>query len=47
MFPTLHPDIRIQKLSIGNEGAPLLVIDNLVAQPEELVQLAARKHYSP
>ena len=47
MFPALHPDIRIQKLTIGNEKAPLLVIDNLVAQPEELVDLAARKHYAP
>src|SRR5690349_16456373 len=47
MFPTLHPDIQIQRLSIGKEGAPLLVIDNLVAHPEELVSLAARKHYAP
>jgi len=47
MFPTLHPDIKIQKLSIGKEGAPLLVIDNLVAQPDELVHTAARKHYGP
>jgi len=42
-----HPDMRIQKLSIGREQAPLLVIDNLVAQPDELVHLAARKHFSP
>ena len=26
-----HPDLRIQELTIGNEGAPLLVIDNVVA----------------
>jgi hypothetical protein len=44
MFPTLHPEIRIQQLAIGKERAPLLVIDNLVAQPEELVHLAARNH---
>lgn len=47
MFPTLHPDIKIQKIHFGNEGAPLLVIDNLVADPEELVNIAARKHYGP
>ena len=47
MFPTLHPDIRIQKLAIGKEQAPLLVIDNLVADPDQLVNVAARKHYAP
>jgi hypothetical protein len=40
----LHPDIRIQKLAIGAEQAPLLVIDNFVAAPEELVATAATKH---
>jgi Family of unknown function (DUF6445) len=44
---TLHPQIQIQRLSIGREQAPLLVIDNFVAQPDELVQLAAQKHYGP
>jgi len=47
MFPTLHPNIKIEKLSIGRERAPLLVIDNLVANPDDLVQVAARKHYGP
>jgi hypothetical protein len=40
----LHPDIRIQKLTIGAERAPLLVIDNLVADAEPLVSAAAAKH---
>jgi hypothetical protein len=39
----LHPDIAIQKLTIGREQAPLLVIDNLVANPDELIDLAASK----
>jgi len=47
MHVAFHPEIRIQKLSIGKEQAPLLVIDNLVANPDELVQVAARKHYAP
>jgi len=32
-----HPSMRIQKLTIGRENAPLVVIDDLVADPEELV----------
>ena len=39
----LHPDFRIQKLSIGREQAPLVVIDNLVANADQLVDLAATK----
>jgi hypothetical protein len=38
-----HPDIAVQKLAIGREQAPLLVIDNVVANPGELVELAASK----
>jgi hypothetical protein len=41
-----HPSMRIQKLTIGRESAPLLVIDDVVADPEELVQDAAAKHYT-
>jgi hypothetical protein len=43
---TPHPSMRIQKLTIGREHAPLLVIDNLVADPEELVSDAASKRYT-
>jgi len=39
----LHPDFRIQKLRIGREQAPLIVIDNLVANADQLVDLAATR----
>jgi hypothetical protein len=41
-----HPSIQIQKLTIGHENAPLLVIDNLVADPDELVRDAVSKRYA-
>jgi hypothetical protein len=41
MILDLHPDLRIEKLTLGREGAPLLVIDNFVAEPERLVKKAA------
>ena len=41
-----HPSMRIQKLTIGRENAPRLVIDNLVADPEELVSDAVSKRYT-
>jgi len=40
-----HPDFRVQKLSIGRELAPLAVIDNLVVDPDELVNQAASKQF--
>jgi hypothetical protein len=40
-----HPDFRVQRLSIGRELAPLLVVDNVVADPEGLVELAASKMF--
>jgi hypothetical protein len=40
-----HVDLRVQKLTIGREAAPLLVIDNFVADPEVLVELAAGKFF--
>ena len=42
----LHPDITIQALTIGVEQAPLLVIDNLAADPDDLVRVAARQKFS-
>ncbi len=45
MNPTSHPDFRLQKLVIGREQAPLVVIDNLLANPDELVDLAATKSF--
>jgi hypothetical protein len=41
-----HPDLRIQHLTIGREGAPLLVIDNVVANAESLVEMAATKMFA-
>jgi hypothetical protein len=40
-----HPDLRIQKLTIGRELAPLAVIDNLVADADELVEMATTKMF--
>lgn len=41
-----HPDPIVQKLTIGRERAQLLVVDNLVAGAESLVDLAATKLFS-
>lgn len=40
-----HPDFRIQELTIGRELAPLAVIDNVAANADELVAMAARKMF--
>jgi len=47
MHLALHPDIHVQRLSLGQEGAPLLLIDQLVADPERLVRKAARSQFAP
>ena len=41
-----HPEMRVQRLEIGRERAPLLVVDNLVDDPDELVELAASKMFA-
>jgi hypothetical protein len=46
MSITRHPEFTIQRLSIGAERAPLLVIDNVVADPDELVDIAASKTFT-
>jgi hypothetical protein len=43
--PTPHPDFAVQQLTIGREQAPLLVIDNVIANPDEFVDLAASKRF--
>lgn len=43
MTITLHPDFRLQKLRFGGEQAPLVIIDNVVADPDGLVDLASTK----
>lgn len=40
-----HAAMRIEKRVLGNEGAVLLVIDNLVADPERLVHRATRRPF--
>lgn len=46
MLIQAHPDLRMQVRRVGAEGAPLLVIDQLVADPERLVRRAARQDFS-
>ncbi|WP_129775614.1 DUF6445 family protein [Peristeroidobacter soli] len=46
MILDLHPQLRIQKLTLGREGAPLVVIDNFVAEPERLVKKAATAQFA-
>jgi len=41
-----HPKIHVQRLAIGRERAPLLLVYNLVGNPDELVELAASKMFS-
>ena len=40
-----HRDFRLQRLRIGREQAPLVVIDNLVTDPDDLVNVAASKQF--
>lgn len=40
-----HPELRIRRLAIGIERAPLLVIDDLVADPDRLVRRAAARRF--
>jgi hypothetical protein len=43
--PAKHPNFRVRTLAIGRERAPLVVVDDLMADPDALVALAASKHY--
>lgn len=45
MLITPHADIRITRQRIGQEGAPLLVIDNLLSDPERMVRKAASRPF--
>jgi len=38
----LHPDIRIQLRRIGSEAQPLMVVDNLLADPDAMIAAARR-----
>jgi hypothetical protein len=41
-----HPALSVKKLTIGREQSPLLVIDNLLADANSLVDLAASKVFA-
>jgi hypothetical protein len=40
-----HRDYSLQRFRLGREQAPLVVIDNLVADPEDLVNVAVSKQF--
>jgi Family of unknown function (DUF6445) len=42
----LHPDLRLSQLALGAERAPLLVIDNFVADAEALVTDACARPFT-
>lgn len=41
-----HPEFRIQRLAIGAERAPLLVIDNVLPDPDAVVETGVAKIYN-
>jgi hypothetical protein len=43
----LHPELSIEQVELGTEGAPLLIVDQFVADPERLLRKAARSHFVP
>ena len=45
MLITPHPGIRVSRRSLGKEGAPLLIIDELVSDPDRLVRKASISHF--
>ncbi|MCR6653476.1 MAG: DUF6445 family protein [Cellvibrionaceae bacterium] len=42
-----HPELSVKVCHFGNENAPLVVIDNFVANPESLVEAATHLKFSP
>lgn len=47
MILDLHAEIRFEARTIGAEKAPLLIVDNFVADPERLVRRAATRQFRP
>jgi hypothetical protein len=47
MHLELHSGLTIQRVELGKEGAPLLIVDQFVADPDELLRKAARSHFVP
>lgn len=46
MLLTPHPEYRVTRRMIGTEGAPLLIVDQLVSDPDRLVRKAASSHFA-
>jgi hypothetical protein len=42
---TLHPDIKVQLRRIGHEAQPLMVVDNVLADPEAMINAAQRADF--
>jgi hypothetical protein len=42
-----HPQMRVQRLHVGRERTPLLLVDQFVADPDRLVRKAARADFTP
>ena len=45
MLISPHPDLRISRHVIGRERAPLLVVDNVLADPERMLRKAASRSF--
>lgn len=43
----LNPEMSIEKYSIGEECAPLLILDNVVEDPQKLIDVAAQSKFAP
>ena len=41
----LHPDIKVQLRRIGNEAQPLMVVDNVLADPGAMIDAAQRADF--
>lgn len=41
----LNPDLKVNFLRIGDEEQPLLIIDDLVSNPDELVEIASNSNW--
>ncbi|MDO3380919.1 DUF6445 family protein [Gilvimarinus algae] len=42
----LHPEMSIEKITIGSERSPILVVDNFIKQANSLVDVAVRMEFS-
>lgn len=46
MMFSLHPQLCINTFNVGNEQSPVLVIDNLIANPEQLIDIACAQQFT-